>query len=141
MCFLAVLLGACGMEPSPEILGVWSVTASYAGGGYTCTVLATLSVDVTAPSLSGSFAEREAGCINDGMPLTLTPDTANVIGTAEGRRFSFTPQPAEGESFCALLNFEGSVAGGRMMGTVRTTPVLCQGTYVQMSGTWEAERS
>jgi hypothetical protein len=104
-------------------------------------VLATLTLDATEPSLSGSFAEKQGDCTSNGTPLTLVPDTANVIGNAEGRSFSFTPQPAEGESPCALLNFEGEAAGDRIAGTVHTTPVFCQGTYVQMSGTWQGQRS
>jgi hypothetical protein len=138
---VAALLAGCGTEPSPDMAGAWSVTANYAGGGLTCMVLGTLTLGSSGPSLSGSLAESEANCTENGAPLTLTPDTANIIGTADGQRLSFTPQPAEGESPCALFNFEGQIAGDRMSGTVRTTPVFCQGTYVQMNGTWQAQRS
>jgi hypothetical protein len=138
---LAALLAGCGTEPSLDIAGTWSVTASYSGGGSTCTVVATLTVFGTGPSWSGRLAETQAGCASNGVPVTFPPDTANVIGTADGRSLSFTPQPPEGESPCALLNFEGEVGGDQMSGTVRTTPVFCQGTYVQMNGTWDAQRS
>jgi hypothetical protein len=104
-------------------------------------IQATLTLDVTERSVSGSLAEKQAGCTSNGTPITLATDTANVIGTAEGRSFSFTPQPPEGDTSCALLNFQGQVAGDRMSGTVWTTPVFCQGTYVEMSGTWQGQRS
>src|SRR3954454_23623451 len=138
---LAGLLAGCGTEPNPEVTGAWSVTANYAGGGLTCSVLATLTLDGNGPSLSGNLAESEATCTENGTPLTLTPDTANIVGTASGGKLTFTTQPSEGESPCALLNFEGQVGNEQMSGTVRTTPVFCQGTYVQMNGTWQAQRS
>jgi hypothetical protein len=137
---LAVLLAGCGTEPSPQVSGAWSVTANYAGGGLTCMVLATLTLNGSGTSLSGSWAEDQATCTDNGTPLTLTPDTASIIGTVQGGKLSFTPQPAEGESPCALLNFEGQVTGEQISGSVRTTPVFCQGTYVQMNGTWQAQR-
>ena len=43
-----------------------------------------------------------AGCGTEPSPeilgATFRIDTADVLGTADGRRFDFTPQPAEGES-------------------------------------------
>ena len=138
---LGALLAGCGTEPNPDLAGAWSVTASYAGGGITCMVLATLTFDGSGSSLSGSFAESQVNCSDNGTPLTITPDTANVIGTANGRTLSFTPQPRQGESPCALLHFDGQVAGDRISGTVRTTPIFCQGTYVEMDGTWQAQHS
>jgi hypothetical protein len=137
----AALLAGCGTEPSPHLAGAWSVTASFAGGGSTCTVLATLTLDDSGPSLSGSFAEHQVTCTTDGPPRAFTPDTTTIIGTADGRGLSFTPQPPEGESSCSLLRFEGEAAEDRMSGTVGTIPVFCQGIYVQMNGSWEAQRS
>jgi hypothetical protein len=136
-----VLLASCGTEPSPDLGGVWSVTASYAGGTLSCTVLATLALNVSGSSVSGSFAENEANCSENGTPLTITPDTSNVIGTVDGRGLSFTPQPSEGDSPCAVFHFTGQVADDRISGTVQTSPVFCQGTYVEMTGTWQAQHS
>ena len=121
--------------------GAWSLTATYAGGSLSCTVQGQLILDGSGSSLSGSLAEEQAGCTDNGTPIALTPDTLNVIATIAGRTLSFTPQAPEGEAPCAVLNFEGAVSGDQISGTVRTTPVLCQGTYVAMSGTWQAQRS
>lgn len=139
-CTLAVLFAGCGTEPGPEVVGAWSVTASYTGGGFACAVLGSLTLDAAEPSLAGSLAEEQVDCTDNGTPLTITPDTANLIGTVEGRKLSFTPQPSQGESPCALLNFEGRIGDDQISGTVRTTPIFCQGTYVEMNGTWQARR-
>jgi hypothetical protein len=92
------------------------------------------------PSLTGSLAEEQVDCSENGTPLAVTPDTTSVIATLEGQDLSFTPQSPEGEAPCALFNFEGQVSDEEMSGTMRTAPVFCQGTYVEMSGTWQALR-
>jgi hypothetical protein len=140
ICTLAALFAGCGTEPSPDLTGAWSISASYQGGALVCTLLGRLTLDASEPSLSGSLAEEQVDCTEAGTPLTIRRDTANLIGTVDGRNLSFTPQPPEGESACALFHFEGRVADDRMSGTVGTTPVFCQGTYVEMNGTWQAQR-
>jgi hypothetical protein len=137
---LGALLASCGTEPNTDVAGAWSVTANYAGGAFACLVAATLTLNGTGSSVSWDFAQTQVNCTDNGIPVTIARDTTQVIGTVDGRKLSFTPQPPEGESPCALLNFEGQVAEDQVSGTVRTTPVFCQGTYVQMSGTWQAQR-
>jgi hypothetical protein len=138
---LAALLAGCATEPSPALGGDWSLSASYSGGDLTCMLQATLTLYGSGPSLSGRLAETRVDCTSNGTPLTITPDTVQVVGTADGRRLSFTPQSPEGESHCAVFSYEGQAAEDRMLGTVRTTPVFCQGTYTQLNGTWHAQRS
>jgi hypothetical protein len=137
---LGALLLACGTEPNPDVTGAWSLTASYGGGGFACTVVATLTLQGSG-SLSGTFAEEQVDCTDIGTPIAITPQTTNVIGTVEGRTLIFTPQPPEGEAPCAVLTFRSTVAAERLSGTVQTTPIFCQGTYVEMTGTWEAQRT
>ena len=139
-CLVGALLTGCGTEPSPDVTGAWSLTTSYAGGDFTCTVLATLTLEGSGLSLSGIFAEEHVDCTNVGSPLTITPDTLSVFARVEGGTITFTPVSPDGGSGCADLNFEGRVHDDRIFGTVRTTPVFCQGTYLEMRGTWEAQR-
>jgi hypothetical protein len=138
-CALGALLLGCVTEPSP-VRGAWSLTASYGGGDFTCTVLAKLTLDGSGSSYPGTFAEEHVDCTNAGTPLTITPDTLSVFATIQGRTISFTPQSLDGESGCAVLNFEGQVVDDRISGMVRTRPVFCQGTYLEMKGTWQAQR-
>jgi hypothetical protein len=137
---LAALLAGCGTGPTPALGGAWNLTASYGGGGLSCTVLATLMLNGSGSALSGTFAERQADCTFNGTPTTITLDTADVLGTADGSKVSFTPQPGQGESPCALFRYQGQATDERMSGKVQTIPVFCQGTYVELNGTWQADR-
>jgi hypothetical protein len=138
---LSLFLASCGTEPNANLVGAWSLTATYGGGDVTCTVLATLTLEGSGSSLTGTLAEEAGTCSDGGTEFPISPDTFDVIGTVDGRDVGFTPQPPEGQSPCSLFRFEGRVSGDRMSGAVRTIPVFCQGTYVEMNGTWQAERS
>jgi hypothetical protein len=103
-------------------------------------VLATLTFVGSRPSWSGTLAEEQVDCTSAGTPLTIAPDTLDVIVTLDGGTINFSPLSREGASGCADFNFEGRVWDDQMFGTVKTTPVFCQGTYVEMRGTWQAQR-
>jgi len=137
---LVVFLAACGTEPSPDLTGTWSFTTTYAGGSFACTILATLTLDGSGSSVPGSLAEEQVGCTDNGSPVTFAPDTSSLTAAVGGGRISFTPEPGEAESPCAVFGYKGSVSADRMSGTVKTTPVFCQGTYTEMNGTWQAQR-
>lgn len=138
---LAVALAACGTEPTPDLTGIWSFTTSYGGGGFACTILATLTLNGSGVSVPGSLAQEQVDCTDNGSPVTFASlDTSSFTAAIGARRISFTPQPSEAESVCLVFGFQGTVSGDRMSGTVRTTPVFCQGTYVEMNGTWQAQR-
>jgi hypothetical protein len=137
---LTVVLAACGTGPTPDLAGTWSLTTSYGGGGFACTIQATLTLDGSGASVPGNLAQELVDCTDNGSPVAFALDTSSFTAAIGGRRISFTPQPEEAESPCALLGFQGTVSGDRMSGTVRTTPVFCQGIYVEMNGTWQAQR-
>ena len=134
-------LVACGTEPTPEITGSWSLTASYAGGTLSCTLQATLHLDGNGASIPGSLIENAASCTDAGRPIDLVPQSHTLVATLNGRSISLLPQPPPEARGCALFRYEGTLSSETMSGTVATEPDFCQGTYVQMNGSWHAERS
>lgn len=136
---LAVLVGACGTEPQPDVTGTWNLTASYAGGSLACALSGTLTLTGSGATVTGNL-EDQGQCTDGGTSITIPSETQSVSAAVEGRTISFTPQPVNGSGGCALLRFDGGVSGDEMSGTVETIQVFCQGTYTAMQGTWEAQR-
>jgi hypothetical protein len=134
---LATLLGgACGTEPSPNIVGTWSLTSSHAGGSFACTIEAALTLVGSGTSVTGSLTEEQVTCTDAGQPIEIVPRS----GELDGREISFTTQIRRDSGDCAFEVFQGRVTDPTMSGVVETRPVFCQGTFVQMQGTWEAQR-
>jgi hypothetical protein len=135
-----LLVAACGTEPSPNIVGAWALTHTLSGGGVECTVSASLIIDASESSIVGTLSENQASCTQSGQPIEVTLLTRSIAGGLDGRDISFTTQIPEDSGDCAFEAFDGRVSASSMSGVVETRPVFCQGTFVQMSGTWEAER-
>ena len=137
---LTVLTGACGTEPRPDVTGTWTLTSSRAGGSFACTIVATLTLEESEGSLTGTLAEEQVSCSDNGQPVAVEPTSHTIAGELSGRRISFTTQVPAGSGACAFEAFEGSATDAAMSGSLETRPVFCQGTFVQMQGIWEAAR-
>jgi hypothetical protein len=99
-----------------------------------------LVIDATEASVTGTLSENQASCTESGQPITVTLLTRSIAGGLDGRDITFTTQIPEGSGDCAFEAFDGRVSASSMSGVVETRPVFCQGTFVQMRGTWEAQR-
>jgi hypothetical protein len=137
---LLLLAGACGTEPNPDVGGTWSLTSTSSGGDFACTVEALLTITSGGANLSGTLVEEQAACTSGGEPTEVVAQTYGIIGRLEGDDISFSTQEREGNSGCAFTVFEGRAADSTMSGRLETRPVFCQGTFVQMRGTWQAQR-
>jgi hypothetical protein len=135
-----LVIAGCGTEPSPNIVGTWALTHTLSGGGVECTVSASLIIDASESSVTGTLSETQASCTQSGQPIAVTLLTRSIAGGLEGRDISFATQIPEGSGDCAFEAFDGRVSASSMSGVVETRPVFCQGTFVRMSGTWEAQR-
>jgi len=131
---------SCGTGPSPDVTGTWSFASTWGGGGFDCTVSGTLTLTPASGSMSGILVEEQVHCVDNGTPITVAPGSKDLLGEVNGRAISFSPQPPEGESPCVHIRYEGRASYNRLSGTVRTTPIFCQGTYEEMTGTWQAQR-
>ena len=138
----AAVLAACGGELGPvELGGRWAVTADYGGGTIQCSVAGALEFPADPASGPGSYQEERVDCTDAGVPLDIQPQTYTVVHSLENRSITFVPYPEpDPGAACAVLRFAGSVGADRMGGTVETMPVFCQGTYLEMRGTWRASR-
>jgi hypothetical protein len=138
----AVLLvaGACGTEPNPDVGGTWSLTSTSAGGDLVCTVEALLTITSGGANLTGTLVQEQVACTSAGEPSEAVAQSYGIIGTLEGDDISFSTQEREGHGGCAFTVFEGRAADSTMSGRLETRPVFCQGTFVQMRGTWQAQR-
>jgi hypothetical protein len=130
----------CGTEPTADIVGTWSLTSSTSGGGIACTAVAILTVEQSGASITGSLAEQQVSCTEAGQTLPVQARTRAIVGEVSGRDISFTTQVPEGGGDCAFDAFDGRVTGGAMSGAVENRAVFCQGTFVQMRGTWQGQR-
>jgi hypothetical protein len=137
---ILMLAAACGTENSPDVGGIWSMSYDHAGGSFACTVQAHLTLEPDGTSLTGNLTEDQATCTNAGQPVQVQLQSFTVSGDLDGNQISFTAQPPPEGGDCAFEAFEGQVAEGGMSGSVETRPLTCQGTFIQLQGTWEAQR-
>jgi hypothetical protein len=137
---LLLVVWACGTEPNPEVGGTWSLTSSFAGGDFACAVEALLTLTSDGADLTGTLVEEQATCTSAGEPIAVVTESHPIVGELDGDEISFTAQEGEGGGGCAIVVFDGRVDDSTMSGQLETRPVFCQGTFVQMQGTWQAER-
>jgi hypothetical protein len=137
---LLVFAGACSTEPNPEVGGTWSLTSSSAGGDLVCRVEALLTITVAGSNLTGTLVQEEVACTRAVEPSPAIAQTYGIIGKLDGDDISFSTQEQEGGGGCAFTVFEGRAADSSISGQLETRPVFCQGTFVQMRGTWQAQR-
>jgi hypothetical protein len=135
-----LLIAACGTEPSPNIVGAWALTSSTSGGTFACTVSASLVIEASEASVTGTLMQNQASCTDAGQPIPIVTQTRSIVGELDGRDITFTTQIPRDSGDCAYSVFDGRATAEDMSGVVETRPVFCQGTFVQMRGTWEAQR-
>jgi hypothetical protein len=138
---LLLVVWACGTEPKPEVGGTWSLTSSFAGGDFACTVEALLTLTTDRADLMGTLVEDQATCTSAGEPIEVVTQSHAITGELDGGEVSFRTLVGEGSGDCATMVFEGRASGeSTMSGQLETRSIFCQGTFVQMHGTWQAER-
>jgi hypothetical protein len=138
---VAAMTTGCGSEPSPpDVTGTWALITSSTGGNFECSSQGSLTLQSDGAELGGTFVEEQAGCSELGSPISVVLSSYTVLGSVGGSFISFRLQPAEGQEGCAEFRFQGRITESELSGTLGTQPVFCQGTYIEITGTWIAQR-
>jgi hypothetical protein len=137
---LVIVIGACGTDPSPDVTGSWSTTMSFAGGSLECSTQGVLTLQGTGSDLSGTLVEVQAACSEQGVPISISLSDYSIAATREGSSIGLRLQAPPEQQGCSEFVLDGQARDAEMTGTLATEPIFCQGTYVEMTGTWSATR-
>ncbi len=137
LLFLVVVVG-CSSSSGPKITvnGDWSYEApDLATSGASCSVTATLTLDQTGATFSGTYSDGLRTCVINGVQSSSGPVQGSVFnGTVSGDAVSFNIQTQ------GTWVQTGTISGNSMTGSANVTYATGTGGMVTLSGSWSATK-